>query len=81
MASSNHPLPTSEKETAPYATQNRQPYTWDIPILFGLMGVLAVAELGFSTDTFQYKQKTGTWDSNTERMRCVVLLGRRGEAG
>jgi hypothetical protein len=40
-------------------------------VLFGIMFILSTAELGFSVDTFQYKQKTHTWDSSTERSRFV----------
>ncbi|KZV98116.1 hypothetical protein EXIGLDRAFT_728946 [Exidia glandulosa HHB12029] len=51
-----------------------EPWTWDVPILFGIMLVLACAELGFTVDTFQYKARTHTWDSKTERNRIAFLL-------
>ncbi|KAJ7166544.1 hypothetical protein C8R43DRAFT_1232519 [Mycena crocata] len=66
----------SEKPTKapPTDAERRMGITWDIPVLFGIMFILATAELGFSVDTFQYKHKTQTWDSSTERNRIAFLI-------
>ncbi|KAF7292058.1 hypothetical protein MIND_01231900 [Mycena indigotica] len=66
----------SEKPTKepPTDTERKMGITWDVPVLFGIMFILSTAELGFSVDTFQYKQKTHTWDSSTERSRIAFLI-------
>ncbi|KAF7326180.1 hypothetical protein MKEN_00470100 [Mycena kentingensis (nom. inval.)] len=66
----------SEKTTKekPTDTERKMGITWDVPVLFGIMFALATAELGFSVDTFQYKHKTHTWDSSTERNRIAFLI-------
>ncbi|KAJ7446568.1 hypothetical protein FB451DRAFT_1537470 [Mycena latifolia] len=66
----------SEKPTKapPTDAERRMGVTWDVPVLFGIMFILATAELGFSVDTFQYKHKTHTWDSSTERSRIAFLI-------
>lgn len=38
------------------------------------MLVLSCAELGFTVDTFQYKHRTHSWDSSTERSRIAFLI-------
>ncbi|KUJ19190.1 uncharacterized protein LY89DRAFT_780193 [Mollisia scopiformis] len=48
--------------------------TWDIPVFFGLMFLLSIAELFFTIDSFQYLQKTHTWHSTTERARLAFLI-------
>ncbi|KAJ7154505.1 hypothetical protein C8R46DRAFT_1116844 [Mycena filopes] len=66
----------SEKPTKapPTDVERKLGITWDIPVLFGIMFILSTAELGFSVDTFQYKHKTHTWDSKTERSRIAFLI-------
>ncbi|KAJ7859347.1 hypothetical protein B0H14DRAFT_2747047 [Mycena olivaceomarginata] len=58
----------------PTDTERRLGITWDVPVLFGIMFILATAELGFTVDTFQYKHKTHSWDSSTERSRIGFLI-------
>ncbi|KAF8856638.1 hypothetical protein BDZ45DRAFT_624935 [Acephala macrosclerotiorum] len=48
--------------------------TWDIPVFFGIIFLLSIAELFFSVDSFQYLQKTHTWHSKTERARLAFLI-------
>ncbi|KAK7059911.1 hypothetical protein R3P38DRAFT_3168366 [Favolaschia claudopus] len=69
-------MPDLEPSTkAPPTDAERQAkITWDVPVLFGIMFLLATAELGFTIDTFQYKHKTHTWDSSTERSRIAFLI-------
>ncbi|KAJ6529225.1 hypothetical protein B0H19DRAFT_1006647 [Mycena capillaripes] len=67
------PLANSTK-APPTQAERRMGVTWDVPVLFGIMFILATAELGFSVDTFQYKQKTHSWDSSTERSRIGFLI-------
>ncbi|KAJ6471641.1 hypothetical protein C8R47DRAFT_1077290 [Mycena vitilis] len=68
-------MPKLEAPKAPATdVERRMGITWDIPVLFGIMFILATAELGFCVDTFQYKHKTHTWDSSTERSRIAFLI-------
>ncbi|KAJ7689933.1 hypothetical protein B0H17DRAFT_1065696 [Mycena rosella] len=66
----------SEKPTKapPTDIERKLGVTWDVPVLFGIMFILATVELGFCVDTAQYKHKTHTWDSNTERSRIAFLI-------
>jgi len=38
------------------------------------MFLLSIAELFFTVDSFQYLQKTHTWQSKTERARLAFLI-------
>ncbi|KAH8898876.1 hypothetical protein GQ53DRAFT_742042 [Thozetella sp. PMI_491] len=53
---------------------NRRRMTWDIPILFGIIFALAVAELIFTIDAFIYLQKEHKWWSATEMARMGFLI-------
>ncbi|KAJ7282493.1 hypothetical protein C8J57DRAFT_1554491 [Mycena rebaudengoi] len=67
-------MPSKQNNNPPTDTERKMGITWDIPVLFGIMFILATAELAFSVDTFQYKHKTHTWSSNTERDRIGFLI-------
>ncbi|KAJ7593387.1 hypothetical protein C8J56DRAFT_823549, partial [Mycena floridula] len=45
-----------------------------ITLAFSWFFLLAILELGFTVDTFQYLQKKQQWQSNTERARIGFLL-------
>jgi len=45
-----------------------------VPVFFGIMFLLSIAELFFGIDSFQYMQKTKTWSSKTERYRLGFLI-------
>ncbi|EIM85770.1 uncharacterized protein STEHIDRAFT_111401 [Stereum hirsutum FP-91666 SS1] len=68
-------MDVSEKNTAtPSPAKVKRRANWFIPILFAIEFVLACLVLGFTVDTFQYKVKTHTWDSTTERNRICFLI-------
>ncbi|KAJ4424270.1 hypothetical protein N0V82_001136 [Gnomoniopsis sp. IMI 355080] len=48
--------------------------SWEIPILFGIIFALAVAELIFGIDAFVYLQKEHKWWSFTEKARMGFLI-------
>jgi hypothetical protein len=47
--------------------------TW-FTLAFGWLFLLAVLELGFTVDTFQYLQRKHRWQSKTQRQRISFLL-------
>lgn len=61
------------KHTRSKSRSNGSP-SWDVPFFFGIMFALSIAELFFTVDSFQYKQKTHTWDSKSERARLAFLI-------
>jgi hypothetical protein len=42
--------------------------------MFGWLLILAILELGFTVDTFQYLQRKHQWRSKQERQRISFLL-------
>ncbi|XMA20059.1 hypothetical protein WAI453_012850 [Rhynchosporium graminicola] len=54
--------------------RTRERLTWDVPVFFGLMFLLSIAELFFSVDSFQYLQRKHKWHSKTERSRLAFLI-------
>ncbi|KAH8655499.1 hypothetical protein BX600DRAFT_500685 [Xylariales sp. PMI_506] len=61
-------------EPASSQSDNRRRMTWDIPILFGLIFALAIAELVFTVDAFIYLQRQNKWWSRTEQARMGFLI-------
>lgn len=47
---------------------------WQIPVFFGVIFALSVAELIFTIDTFVYLEKTDKWWSVTEKARMAFLI-------
>jgi len=64
-----------EKHAAPGTQSNdKRRVTWDIPIFFGIIFALAVAELCFAIDAFVYLEKQQKWWSGTEKARMGFLI-------
>ncbi|RDW65371.1 hypothetical protein BP5796_10063 [Coleophoma crateriformis] len=63
---------TTSKSSSGNARRERP--TLDVPIFFGIMFILSIAEMGFTIDSFQYLQKTHTWASGTEKARLAFLI-------
>jgi len=47
---------------------------WDVPVIFGIMLVLSVVELGFTIHLFTHFQKKHEWWSKTEKARLGFLI-------
>lgn len=43
-------------------------------IMFGWLLILAILELGFTVDTFQYLQRKNAWNSTSQRQSISFLL-------
>ncbi|KAH6673414.1 hypothetical protein B0J14DRAFT_590740 [Halenospora varia] len=56
-----------------HTNQLKEKLTWDVPIFFTIMFLLAIAEMFFTIDSLQYLQKTRTFHSKTERARLAFL--------
>jgi hypothetical protein len=65
---------SKSSRTTRSSTKNRTPSSPAVPVLFGIMFLLSIAELFFTVDSFQYLQKTHTWHSKTERARLAFLI-------
>ncbi|PSR88480.1 hypothetical protein BD289DRAFT_232569 [Coniella lustricola] len=51
-----------------------QGISWVIPLLFGIIFALAVAEFCFTIDAFVYLEKLHKWWSGTEKARMAFLI-------
>lgn len=47
---------------------------WQIPVFFGIIFALSVAELVFTIDAFVYLEKKDKWWSKTEKARMAFLI-------
>ncbi|KAH7348689.1 hypothetical protein BKA65DRAFT_265125 [Rhexocercosporidium sp. MPI-PUGE-AT-0058] len=56
------------------SSRSKEKPTWDVPVFFGIMFLLSIAELFFSVDSFQYLQRKHKWHSKTERARLAFLM-------
>ncbi|KAK9794567.1 hypothetical protein AB5N19_00383 [Seiridium cardinale] len=54
--------------------ESKGPMAWNVPIFFGIMFALSIAEMCFTIDSFQYLQKKNKWWSGTERARMAFLI-------
>jgi len=53
---------------------NEGRHRWDFTVMFGWLLILAILELGFTVDTFQYLERKHEWTSKVERRRICFLL-------
>ncbi|KAH8193492.1 hypothetical protein TruAng_012342 [Truncatella angustata] len=65
--------PKSSKNPDPH-NGSKGPMAWNVPIFFGIMFALSIAEMIFTIDSFQYLQKKHKWWSGTERARLAFLI-------
>lgn len=47
---------------------------WEIPVFFGIIFALSVAEMVFTIDAFVYLERKDKWWSSTERARMAFLI-------
>ncbi|KAF9533735.1 hypothetical protein CPB83DRAFT_844455 [Crepidotus variabilis] len=67
--------PDGEKQAAAHSgNSNRRRIAWDIPIFFGIIFALSIAELCFTIDAFIYLNKLHKWYSKTEKGRMGFLI-------
>jgi len=67
------------KKTSPSAntrssSASKGPVKWDVPVIFGIIFCLSIAELGFTVDSFIYLQRKHKWWSGKERARMGFLI-------